>query len=179
MTDRACLIALRVAIVPPMNPSVEERARIERRSQGDRRRRIWWALLYGGFRPRRRAPSRRLGEARYQSLDWHDSHLLAVALGIVILSVVDAFLTLALMQAGAVEVNPLMALVLYRDVATFAAVKMALTGSSVLSMVALARYRLLRVFRVDVLMYAALAGYCALIGYEWRLLDGLGAAVFW
>ena len=55
-------------------------------------------------------------------------HLLAVAIGISLLSVADAFLTLQLLQRGAAEVNPVMAALVDRSVAAFAALKMALTG---------------------------------------------------
>src|SRR5271170_7464590 len=90
----------------------------ERRHRFDRRRRVWWAMTYGSFNPRRRLPPRRLDDFRFHSLDWHSAHLLAVAIGILLLSVVDAFLTLVLLQGGAVaEVNPIMAALIYRSVA--------------------------------------------------------------
>ena len=73
----------------------------ERRERADRRLRVWWSVVYGSFNPRRRAPQRRLNQLRYHSLDWHSSHLLAVAIGILLLSVVDAFLTVVLLQGGA------------------------------------------------------------------------------
>ncbi len=71
-------------------------------------------------------PTRRRGaldDSRFHSLDWHSAHLLAVAIGILLLSVADAFLTLVLLQAGAAEMNPIMALLVYRSVAAFAALK--------------------------------------------------------
>ncbi len=72
----------------------------ERRGRADRRNRVWWSICYGSFNPRRRSPARRLGDSRFHSLDWHSAHLLAVAVGILLLSVVDAFLTLQLLQGG-------------------------------------------------------------------------------
>jgi Domain of unknown function (DUF5658) len=144
----------------------------ERRHPADRRRRLLWSVCYGSFNPRRRAPPRRQGDLRYHSLDWHSSHLLAVAIGILLLSVVDAFLTLILLQRGAVEVNPLMAQLLYRNVAAFAAMKMALTSIGIVLMVALARYRFLRLVRVEWVLYAMLTAYTILIAYEIRLLKG-------
>jgi hypothetical protein len=144
----------------------------ERRARPDRRRRVWWSVLYGNYSPRRRSASRRLDDARFHFLDWHASHLLAVAIGILMLSVLDAFLTVTLLSNGAIEVNPVMAVVIYRSVALFAAVKMALTGAGVMMMVFLARYRFLRVVRVEVVMYCVLIGYMSLIGYEiWMLQD--------
>jgi hypothetical protein len=138
----------------------------ERREDADRRRRVWWSILYGNFNPRRRAPPRRLDQSRYHSVDWHSPHLLAVAIGILLLSVVDAFMTLILLQGGAAEVNPIMALVVYRSVAVFAALKMALTSLGVVFMVFLARYRFMRRLPVGWVLYVVLIAYTSLIGYE-------------
>ena len=142
----------------------------ERRARFERRRRLWWSICYGSFNPRRRAPSRRLDDSHFSSLDWYDSHLLAAAIGIVLLSVVDAFLTLLLLQSGANEVNPVMAPLVYRSVAVFASLKMAMTSVSVVTLVFLARYRFMRLIRVEVVLYLVLITYAALIGYEVSML---------
>lgn len=144
----------------------------ERRARADRRRRVWWSIWYGSFNPRRRAPQRRVEESRYQSLDWHSAHLLAVAVGILLLSVVDAFLTLALLQGGADEVNPIMALFVYRSVAVFTALKMTLTSLGVVFMVFLARYRFMRRVPVAWVLYGVLIAYATLISYEISMLQG-------
>jgi Domain of unknown function (DUF5658) len=142
----------------------------ERRSRADRRRRPWWSVCYGSFNPRRRTPPRRADEAQFQSLDWHSSHLLAVAIGILLLSISDAFFTVTLLQGGAAEVNPVMALLVYRSVAAFAALKIALTAVCTVSMVILARYRFMRLLRVEWVLYGVLLGYAGLICYEiWML----------
>jgi Domain of unknown function (DUF5658) len=144
----------------------------ERRNRSDRRQRIFWSVIYGSFNPRRRRPPRRLDDSRFHSLDWHGAHLLAVALGILILNVADAFLTVALLSSGSViEMNPILATLVTRNVATFAAVKMAMTGISVILMVLLARYRFLRVMPVEVLLYGVLLTYLILIGYEIGMLQ--------
>jgi Domain of unknown function (DUF5658) len=144
----------------------------ERRHRADRRDRLLWSVCYGSFNPRRRAPPRRLGDSRYHSLDWHAAHLLAVAIGILLLSVVDAFLTVVLLQRGAVEVNPLMAQLVYGNVAAFAGLKMAMTSVGIVLMVVLARYRFLRLLRVEWVLHAMLATYAILIGYEVWMLKG-------
>jgi Domain of unknown function (DUF5658) len=142
----------------------------ERRDRADRRRRVWWSVCYGSFHPRRRAPPRRLDESRYQSLDWHSAPLLAAAVGISLLSVADAFLTLVLLQGGAAEVNPIMATLIYSSVAAFATLKMALTSIGIVLMVALARYRFMRLLRVEWVLYGVLIAYASLVGYEvWML----------
>jgi len=142
----------------------------DRRGSPDRRRRIWWSLFYGSFNPRRRTPPRRLDDSRYFSIDWHASHLLAVAIAILLLSFCDAFLTLLLLDSGAQEINPVMALVVHGDSAWFAGLKMGMTGLSVVLMVGLARYRFMRRVRVEFALYAILIGYITLIGYEFWML---------
>jgi hypothetical protein len=146
----------------------------ERRERTDRRRRAWWSLLYGSFNPRRRRPARRLDDPRFHPVDWYAAHLLAVSVGILLLSATDAFLTSILLLHGADEMNPVMAVLVYRSVATFAALKMAMTGAGIVMMVFLARYRFMRLIRVEFILYAALTVYAWLIGYEFWMLKGSG-----
>lgn len=146
----------------------------ERREVAERRSRVLWSIAYGSFNPRRRNPPRRVEDTRFQTLDWHSSHLLIVAIAILLLSVGDAFLTLGLMSRGADEINPLMALVLYRNAKVFAAIKMTMTGLSVVCMVFLARYRFMRVVRVETALYGVLCGYIGLVAYEFWMLEQIG-----
>jgi uncharacterized protein DUF5658 len=142
----------------------------ELRERVDRRRRAWWSALYGSFNPRRRQPTRRLDDSHFHPVDWHSAGLLAVSIGILLLSAADAFFTSILLVHGAGEVNPFMAVLVYHSVALFAALKMAMTGASIVTIVFLARYRFMRVLRVELVLYAALAVYTWLIGYEiWML----------
>lgn len=147
----------------------------ERRHRIDRRHRVFWSIIYGSFNPRRRRPARRLNDSRFHPLDWYSPHLLAVSIGILLLSATDAFLTAILLLHGADEVNPFMAVLVYRSVAAFAAFKMAMTGTSILVMVFLSRYRFMRVLRVDLVLYAVLVVYAWLIGYEIWMLKTSGA----
>lgn len=141
---------------------------IERRGGCDRRALSLRTFLQGGLTPRRRG-GRRRGET-HALVDWHEPHLLALSLMILLLSVTDAFLTLTLLAHGATEVNPLLAYVLAVVPELFAGVKLLLTGFSVLVLVALARARVFRVIRVSSLMQCFFALYLALICYEWWLL---------
>jgi hypothetical protein len=77
---------------------------------------------------------------------------------------------LVLLQGGAAEVNPVMALLLYRSVAAFAALKLGMTAAGTVAMVILARYRFMRLLRVEWALYGVLIVYASLIGYEiWML----------
>jgi hypothetical protein len=193
MTHRACRGPTPVWIVSEMKPSNRPNsphdwvaseapgialnaadALRERRDRADRRRRVWWSIVYGNFNPRRRRPRRRLDDSRFHSLDWHAAHLLAVAMGILLLSVADAFMTVTLLSGGAAEVNPVMAAVIDRGGALFAGLKMAMTGGGVMLMVFLARYRFMRVVRVELVLYAVLVAYIGLLSYEfWMLRERL------
>jgi hypothetical protein len=146
----------------------------ERRMRADRRRRAWWSVVYGSFNPRRRRPPRRLDDSRFHPVDWYSARLLAVSVAILLFSAADAFLTAILLFHGADEVNPIMAILVYRSVALFAAFKMAMTGISIVIMVFLARYRFMRVIRVELVLYAVMAVYTWLIVYEIWMLKGSG-----
>jgi hypothetical protein len=140
-------------------------ARADRRSGVDRRRRLWWSLLYGGVWPRR-VSGRRLEDHHRPLIDWHGPGLLASCVLILLLCCADAFLTLLLISRGAVEANPVMALWVYDDVRTFTVVKLALTGVGVLALVAIARFRVFGFVRVASLVHGILVGYTVLIAYQ-------------
>jgi len=140
----------------------------ERRVAHDRRRTTLGTFLRGGFTPRRRN-GRRAGE-HHLPIDWHEPYLLFLSVTILLLSVVDAFLTVTLITGGAQEVNPLLDFVLRVRPELFAALKMGLTGGGVLVLVAVARARLFRVMRVGVVLQGVFVAYVALIAYEWWLL---------
>jgi hypothetical protein len=142
----------------------------ERRDGPDRRRRVLFALLFGGFKPRRRRP-RRDHERHIAALDWHPPQWLAVAMLIVLLSVADALLTLTLLGLGAQEVNPLMAPLVVGTGHGFAYWKFGLTAGGVITLTLLARMRVFGRVPVAVVLYTVLAVYVALISYEVWLLD--------
>jgi hypothetical protein len=142
---------------------------IERRSGYDRRRLGIRCFLQGGLTPRRRSGGRRR-EDRDVLVDWHEPHLLFLAIGILLLSVTDAFLTLTLLSAGAYEANPVMNWVLQHQPQLFAAVKMTLTGAGVLVLVACARVTVFRIIRVSSVIRGCLFIYAGLIAYECWLL---------
>jgi hypothetical protein len=140
----------------------------ERRSGPDRRRLSVRSFLRGGLTPRRLA-GRRASE-QHLPIDWHEPYLLVLSLTILLLSVADAFLTLTLIMRGAQEANPFLAFILREHPGLFAVVKMGLTGTGVLVLVAVARARLFRVLRVGFVLQGVFVAYVALIAYEWWLL---------
>ena len=143
----------------------------ERRSR-DRRQQVLRGLLLGSFRARRRMP-RRAGERALAAIDWHQPQWLATAILIMLCSSADALLTLALIKHGAYEVNPLMRPLLGGSALAFVLVKVGLTAGGVVLLTLLARIRAFGRLSGGLLLYILLAGYGALILYEFRLLDRL------
>jgi hypothetical protein len=145
----------------------ERRTRIERRSLSLR------TFLRGSVTPRRR--DNRRGSEFEGLLDWHEPHLMYLAITILMLSVTDALLTLNLISKGAQEANPIMNYLLMQTPMLFATIKMALTGSGIVVLVALARARIFRVIRISKIIHWCVIGYVALITYEAWLLSQIPA----
>jgi hypothetical protein len=154
------------------NGSIESAAALllepDRRNSLDRRKLSWRTFMQGSLTPRRR--ENRRGHESEGLLDWHEPHLLFLAIMILLLSVTDAFLTLTLIAHGANEANPVMAYFLDETPRLFAMVKMALTGAGIVVLVALARARIFSVIRISIIIHWCLLGYLVLIGYEAGLL---------
>lgn len=141
----------------------------ERRLGNERRRVSMRSLFLGGLNPRRR-DGRRLSDAT-NLLDWHEPKLLALAVTILLLSCMDALITVHLLLLGGEELNPLMAFFLASDTTTFIVAKLILTGVPLLLLVATARARLFGRFPVLWVLQIFLLLYAVLIGYEWVLLE--------
>lgn len=140
----------------------------ERREKQERRTLTLGTFLRGSMNPRRR------GDRRYDDsyhIDWHEPDLLFLSVTIVLLSVVDALLTVTLLRHGGREVNPFLDYVLTNHSGLFAIVKMLLTGGGVLVLVAMARARVFRVIRAKSVLQWCLLAYVVLIGYEMWLLS--------
>jgi hypothetical protein len=142
----------------------------ERRNGPDRRRRTFYSLFYGSFNPRRRSP-RRTDARSLRDLDWHQPQWLAVATLIVVLSCVDAALTLSLMEHGAYEVNPIMAPIVGGSALVFTLIKVGLTAGGVVMLTLTARMRAFGKIPVSFFLYAVLIGYGTLVVYELKLLE--------
>jgi hypothetical protein len=106
-----------------------------------------------------------------RDLDWHQPQWLAVAVLIVVLSCVDAALTLSLMSHGAYEVNPLMAPIVGGSALVFTLIKVGLTAGGVVLLTLAARMRAFGRIPVAFLLYAVLIGYGTLVVYELKLLE--------
>ncbi len=137
----------------------------DKRDEVNRRAFTWRTVFFGFLRSRRR-DVRRVSDDDVVFLDWHHPWLFFLAVGTMLLSCVDAFMTLKLLDVGMIEANPFMAVLLGHGTATFAASKMILTGSSILILVFLAKARFLNRFRTGLLLTVFFSFYCCLVCYE-------------
>jgi hypothetical protein len=137
----------------------------DRRAASDRRAFTWRTVLFGFLRSRRHAP-RRDDEGDVVFLDWHHPWLFFLSVGIMLLSTADAFLTLTLLQNGMIEANPFMASMLGQGGAAFAVSKVAMTGTGILILVFLAKFRFLNRFRTGLFLTFFFVFYCCLVCYE-------------
>lgn len=138
---------------------------IENRAMTDRRTLSWRTVLYGFLRSRRRDHRREL-EQEVRFLDWHHPWLFFLAVGTMLLSSLDAFMTLLLIERGMVEINPVMAAVMGQSTELFAATKLSMTAAGVLMLVYLAKARFLNRFRTGLFLTLIFTGYACLVCYE-------------
>jgi len=138
---------------------------LEQRGAVDRRTASWRTVFYGFVLSRRRQ-HRRSAEADVIFLDWHHPWLFFLAVGTMILSCADAFLTLQLIDRGMSEINPAMNALLGFGTSTFATVKLALTACGIFVLVFLAKFHFLNRFRTGLFLTAFFSGYAILVCYE-------------
>lgn len=143
--------------------AVDNRIRTDRRTLG------WRTVLYGFLRSRRRV-HRREEEEEIRFLDWHHPWLFFLAVGTMLFSCLDAFMTLQLIDRGMVEINPVMAAVIGHGTAMFAASKLFLTATGVLTLVFLAKAHFLNRFRTGMFLTVIFSFYACLVCYEFVFL---------
>ena len=132
----------------------------------DDRRAFSWRTVYFGFTRSRRHATRRDGEAEPVFTDWHHPWLFFLATGIMVMSSLDAFFTLQLIEHGAYEANPIMAAVMSKGTTAFTISKMLLTGIGILALVFLARAMFFNRLRTGLFLTGFFSFYAALICYE-------------
>ena len=89
----------------------------------------------------------RSSEAEALFTDWHHPWLFFLAVGTMILSCLDAFFTLQLLDRGAMEINPIMDAAIGQSTMLFAATKVSMTGFGILVLVFLSRARFMDMIR--------------------------------
>ncbi len=142
---------------------VSRREYVERRTTGLRS--MGYALFFS-----RRRTLRRDGEVVDYYTDWYSAPLFALVLGIALLCVADAYLTLELIARGGSELNPFMAYLLGKGLYVFVAVKMALTAGAVVILTLHQRFAFFLNIRAVHVLLVTFIGYGVLIAYELNLL---------
>ena len=144
---------------------------VERRSSQDRRKNhisFFKPILCKG----QRHSLRRADDSRQINvLDHYDTSFMIFVLVVLILSMVDAVLTLTLIEHGAVEVNPVMRYFIDLGVGLFVIAKYSLTAIPLVVMIVLSTSSFLRI-RIGSLMFlfSGLAFGCVVV-WELHLLN--------
>jgi hypothetical protein len=152
---------------PILNPDRTAERRVQER------RRFSLRSLSGALVTVRRRHARRESDRINSYTDWYGPWPLIASVLIILLSGLDAFLTLILMNHGAIELNALMDWLIRMDIRTFAAVKLAVTGLALVILVLHFNFQIYRVLPVRYLIYALMPLYAFLIAHEISLLGQL------
>ena len=153
----------------PDLPVLDRNAERRTAACADRRRYTLETLRRSVVAPRRTS-ARRRADRRYPLLDRFDGGMLALAVALVGLSILDSTFTLMLLAEGGREVNPFMNLMLGHGVALFAAVKMLLTAVPTVILVATGNLPVFGRIRARSILAALVGFYGGLIFYEIGLL---------
>ena len=138
---------------------------VDQRATAERRQFSWRTVFYGFMRSRRRNHRREV-DVEILFLDWHHPWLFFLAVGTMIFSCLDAFMTLQLSEIGMYEANPIMRAIMGHGTTAFAVSKMLLTGTSILILVFLAKARFMNRFRTGLFLTIFFSLYACLICYE-------------
>jgi hypothetical protein len=155
------------------NTSDADTASERRKEYGitERRKPSLRSIVYGMFNPRRRRV-RRDEDWENAFLDWHPRSLLVVATTILLLSVLDGLLTVKLINAGAQEINPLLAVLVDHSAAWFALIKWLLTAVGVIGLV---EARVFGRIKAKTVLYGVMAAYAILVLYGYSLTQSIPA----
>lgn len=135
------------------------------RDSNDRRDMSWRTVFYGFLRSRRRQ-HRRTVDTDVAFIDWHHPWIFFLAVGTMLLSCADAFLTLRLIDLGMYEVNPFMQYVMAKSTLLFTSTKLSMTAFGIFVLVFLAKFRFLNRFRTGLLLTLLFSFYAILVCYE-------------
>jgi hypothetical protein len=141
---------------------VERRSGIDRRAKrfGDLR----WFLKTG----RRRQVRRQCDQLKLHTLDYYPPKLFYLLVAVLLLSIVDALLTLWLVDNGAVEINPVMVYYLDLGPAAFMAIKYFITAAGV-TLAVLLNYAFVRFLGVRFGSLLNVFAGCFLMVVVWEL----------
>lgn len=137
----------------------------ERRVRTDRRYGATKPISFYTFRGRRRE-SRRTDECHNYYVDRYNRRYLVMIVAILILCFLDAYLTLLLLQVGAIELNPFMLYFIKKDIVLSMVVKYLMTASALVIILVHKNFKVFGGLKVRNLIYVILAMYSGLVLFE-------------
>ena len=149
---------------------IDDRA-IEQRNMDQRTPSL--KTLWGALTQQRRRTSRREDDHLNSYTDWYGHWPLAATVIIIMLCFADAFLTIVLLNKGAVELNGLMDYLIQKDVHLFTVVKMSVTGTALIILVLHFNFRIYKFIAVRYLVYALVPLYSLLIFHQLTMLANI------
>lgn len=132
----------------------------------DERRQFSWRTVFYGFTFSRRHAHRRDNDSEVIFLDWHHPWLFFLAVGTMLLSCADAFLTLQLLERGMIEANPFMKGLMDYGTGVFISSKLTMTALGIFVLVFLAKAHFLNRFRTGLFLTLFFTIYACLVCYE-------------
>jgi hypothetical protein len=138
---------------------------INKRDQYERRDFTWRTVFFGFVRSRRHVHRREVDD-NVVFLDWHHPWLFFLAIGTMLLSTADAFLTLQLTDRGMIELNPIMNAAMEKSTLLFTATKLLATAFGILVLVYLAKAQFFNRFRTGLFLTMFFSFYSCLVCYE-------------
>lgn len=142
---------------------------LDRRKLSDRRCTPTKPLSRHSLRGERKK-ARRAGEDKHYYVDWYESHYFIMIVLILILCVMDAYLTLKILHLGGKELNPLMLLFFNKHPMLSMVFKYLVTTASIIVILIHKNFIVFGKVKVYHFIYAVLAVYLVLITYESYLL---------
>jgi hypothetical protein len=138
---------------------------LDRRKNPDRRSAPTRPLSRYIFKGRRRKARRREEDLNYYVDRYESRYLLVIGL-ILLFCVFDALLTLHLIRHGGREINPLMLLLLNKDIVWALAIKYLITAAGVTFFLLHKNFKAFGRFRINNLIYGVLGIYAVLVVLE-------------
>lgn len=138
---------------------------LEPRNTADRRRTTWRTIAFSVWFGRRHSV-RRADDPHTLLLDAHEPLVFFFGIGLMVLSVADAFFTLQMLSSGAVELNPFMRRLIEWDITAFILVKISLTATGIILLVFASRAVVWLGIRVQTLLVLHFLVYAVLVAYE-------------
>lgn len=153
-----------------LDPSLSSEMKSIRLAPQDRRQNTFRTVLHSAYRKRRHGPRRGPESADPHYVDVHQPKEFYIVVAAIILSVLDCFFTLILIQHGSEELNPFMDYFLKIDTTLFFVVKFVITSASLLFLILHKKFKLFNLMSGYHLLLSCLILYSILISYELSML---------